>query len=75
MQSWVKEWDSRTPIGRFARAEEIGKFVAVVLSNHAAGAGFMTGSDLVIDGGECPVFLCLQIRLEWIEIDMGFELG
>lgn len=41
---------------RFASAEEIGRFVAVLLSQHAAGAGFMTGSDVVIDGGESPVF-------------------
>jgi hypothetical protein len=39
----------------FASAEEIGKFIAVLLSNHAAGAGFMTGSDVVIDGGEFRV--------------------
>ncbi|KAH8084210.1 hypothetical protein HD553DRAFT_43800 [Filobasidium floriforme] len=50
-RGWVKVWEERTPIGRFASAEEIGKFIAVLLSQHAAGAGFMTGSDVVIDGG------------------------
>lgn len=50
-KTWVKEWENRTPIGRFASPEEIGKFVAVLISQHAAGGGFMTGSDVVIDGG------------------------
>lgn len=40
---------------RFASPEEIGRFVAVLLSEHGAGGGFMTGSDVVIDGGEFGV--------------------
>lgn len=32
---------------RFAKPEEIGDFIAVMLS----GKGFMTGSDMIIDGG------------------------
>ncbi|KAE8540843.1 hypothetical protein D1P53_003207 [Cryptococcus gattii VGV] len=58
--NWVKEWEKRTPVGRyvyvifalrFATADEIGGFVATLLSDKMGGMGFMTGSDVVVDGG------------------------
>lgn len=36
---------------RFATAEEIGNFVALLLSDYQGGMGFLTGSDVVVDGG------------------------
>lgn len=36
----------------FAKPEEIGHFIAVMLSGKQGGMHFMTGSDVVIDGGE-----------------------
>lgn len=36
---------------RFATTQQIGDFVAVMLSNKQGGMGFMTGSDVVVDGG------------------------
>lgn len=39
-------------IGRFASPEELGEFIAVLVSSKAGGGGFMTGSDVVFDGGE-----------------------
>ncbi|ADV25346.1 cytoplasmic protein [Cryptococcus gattii E566] len=50
--NWVKEWEKRTPVGRFATADEIGGFIATLLSDKMGGMGFMTGSDVVVDGGE-----------------------
>ncbi|OXM75559.1 cytoplasmic protein [Cryptococcus neoformans Bt63] len=49
--TWVKEWEKRTPVGRFATADEIGGFVATLLSDKMGGMGFMAGSDIVVDGG------------------------
>lgn len=37
---------------RFASAEEIGDFIAVLVSDKQGGMGWMVGSDIVIDGGE-----------------------
>lgn len=37
---------------RFASPEQIGEFIAVLLSNKQGGMGFMTGSDVVVDGGK-----------------------
>ncbi|WVQ80309.1 hypothetical protein IAT38_002414 [Cryptococcus sp. DSM 104549] len=50
-KAWVGEWESRTPVGRFATADEIGEFIAVLLSNKMGGGGFLAGSDVVVDGG------------------------
>ncbi|WVQ74147.1 hypothetical protein IAR50_003739 [Cryptococcus sp. DSM 104548] len=49
--AWVKEWEKRTPVGRFASADEIGQFIATLLSDKMGGGGFMVGSDVVVDGG------------------------
>jgi len=37
---------------RFASADEIGDFVAVLVSDKQGGMGWMAGSDVVVDGGE-----------------------
>jgi NAD(P)-dependent dehydrogenase (short-subunit alcohol dehydrogenase family) len=43
----------RIPLGRFAVPEEIGDFIAFVLSRRA---GYLTGSELLVDGGELAAF-------------------
>ncbi len=48
---WVAEWTARTPVGEFASAAQVGDAVALMLSERMGGA-FMTGTDLVLDGGE-----------------------
>jgi NAD(P)-dependent dehydrogenase (short-subunit alcohol dehydrogenase family) len=47
----ANNWRSRTPVGHFATPEQIGEFVAVLLSEKQGGMGFMTGTDVVLDGG------------------------
>lgn len=42
------EWRSRTPMGRFAQPKEIADMITVLASDKAS---FMTGSDVVVDGG------------------------
>ena len=47
-------WDERgrnNPAGRFGRAEEIGSLCAYLCSAHA---GYMTGQNILIDGGAYP---------------------
>ena len=36
----------------FASPEEIGDFIALMLSDKQGGMGFMAGSDVIVDGGE-----------------------
>ena len=43
-----RQFLSRLPIGRWGRVEEIGQLAVYLCSE---GAGYMTGTDLVIDGG------------------------
>ncbi|KAL7420638.1 hypothetical protein Q5752_004589 [Cryptotrichosporon argae] len=50
-RAYAAEWQKRTPVGRFATPDEIGGFIATLLSAKQGGMGFMTGSDIVIDGG------------------------
>lgn len=50
-KAWTAEWQRRTPVGRFATPEQVGEFVAVLLSDKQGGMGFMAGSDIVLDGG------------------------
>lgn len=35
----------------FTTAEQIGEFVATLVSDKQGGMGFMTGTDVVVDGG------------------------
>ena len=41
---------SKIPIGRWGRPEEIGSLAAYICSD---AAGFITGTDILIDGGWC----------------------
>lgn len=50
-KGWVEEWKARTPTGTFAKPEDIGEMVACLVSSRMGGMGFMTGSDVVVDGG------------------------
>lgn len=50
-QAWSKEWQDRTPVGKFATPDQVGEFVALLLSDRQGGMGFMAGSDVVLDGG------------------------
>ena len=43
-----RELEERTPLGRFGTPEEVGKAVAFLASDRA---GFITGADLLVDGG------------------------
>jgi NAD(P)-dependent dehydrogenase (short-subunit alcohol dehydrogenase family) len=43
-----RQFISRTPVGRWGRVEEIGELVVYLCSEQA---GFITGTDIVIDGG------------------------
>ncbi|WWC89568.1 uncharacterized protein L201_004492 [Kwoniella dendrophila CBS 6074] len=47
--SWPIKWKQDTPVDRFAESSEIGQMVVLMCSNEAS--TFMTGHDLVIDGG------------------------
>jgi NAD(P)-dependent dehydrogenase (short-subunit alcohol dehydrogenase family) len=43
-----REFTSRIPLGRWGRVEEIGKLALYLCSEEA---GFITGTDILIDGG------------------------
>ena len=47
---WVKKWTDMTPFGRFGKPSEIGEMIVLMLSDKAS--GFMTGHELVMDGGK-----------------------
>ncbi|KAK4684803.1 hypothetical protein P7C73_g5362, partial [Tremellales sp. Uapishka_1] len=49
-EEWVKTWQAMTPVDRFAQPKEIGDMVVLLCSDRAS--HFMTGSDVVLDGGE-----------------------
>jgi len=53
-QSFDQVWQQRAdgnPTGRYGRAEELGAYFAFLCSQHA---GFITGQNLLIDGGSYP---------------------
>jgi NAD(P)-dependent dehydrogenase (short-subunit alcohol dehydrogenase family) len=45
-----QQFVSKIPLGRWGKVEEIGKLALYLCSNEA---GFITGTDLLIDGGWC----------------------
>jgi NAD(P)-dependent dehydrogenase (short-subunit alcohol dehydrogenase family) len=47
-----QQFISRIPLGRWGRVEEIGKLAVYLCSEEA---GFITGTDILIDGGWCAV--------------------
>ena len=49
---YVKKWTEMTPIGRFAKPSEIGEMIVLMLSDKAS--SFMTGHEVVMDGGTLP---------------------
>ncbi|WVR06283.1 hypothetical protein IAU60_003313 [Kwoniella sp. DSM 27419] len=50
-ESWVQAWQDLTPVGRYGQAKEVGDSVVLMCADRGFGAGFMTGSDVVFDGG------------------------
>lgn len=59
--AWVKKWMDDTPVSRFASPDEIGRFIALMCSEEAT--TFMTGHDLVVDGGELREKVSLTGRI------------
>ncbi|KAL8278556.1 hypothetical protein RQP46_009048 [Phenoliferia psychrophenolica] len=47
-KAWSDEWTRRTPLGRFAQPSEVADMLVVMASDKAT---FMTGSDVILDGG------------------------
>ena len=47
---WADKWMRDTPVGRFADPSEIGQMIVIMCSEEAS--TFMTGHDLVVDGGQ-----------------------
>lgn len=47
--AWVKKWREMTPVDRFAEPSEIGDLVVLLGSPRAS--SFLTGHDVVVDGG------------------------
>lgn len=58
-KAWTEDWLRRTPLGRMGTTEEVGKAVVALASDQF---GFMTGSDVVMDGGEYRKPSALSIR-------------
>ena len=53
-QPFMQELLRHTPLGRFGEADEIAAVVAFMLSDEA---GFLTGVDVLVDGGVCAALL------------------
>ncbi|WVQ68683.1 uncharacterized protein L199_006892 [Kwoniella botswanensis] len=47
--TWPKVWMRDTPVDRFAEAFEIGQMIVLMCSQESS--TFMTGHDLIMDGG------------------------
>ncbi|KAL1413720.1 hypothetical protein Q8F55_001502 [Vanrija albida] len=47
--AWMQKWSDMTPFGRFAQPAELGNMVVLMCSGLAS--RFLTGHDLVMDGG------------------------
>lgn len=50
-EAWIADWRKRTPVDRFADPQELGNMVLLLCSDLAS--SFLTGHDVVMDGGEC----------------------
>ncbi|ORY31387.1 hypothetical protein BCR39DRAFT_526392 [Naematelia encephala] len=48
-EEWVKIWKSMTPVDRWGTAEDVANHIVLLCSDRAG--SFMTGSDIVVDGG------------------------
>jgi NAD(P)-dependent dehydrogenase (short-subunit alcohol dehydrogenase family) len=46
--AWNAEFTSRIPLGHWGKVEDIGKLALFLCSEEA---GFITGTDILIDGG------------------------
>lgn len=60
-KAWTEDWLRRTPLGRMGTTEEVGKAVVALASDQF---GFMTGSDVVMDGGEYRTLLLSRYDME-----------
>ena len=45
-----REWEDKTPVGRFGKPEEIAKLALYLASDDS---GYVTGTEFLIDGGFC----------------------
>jgi NAD(P)-dependent dehydrogenase (short-subunit alcohol dehydrogenase family) len=53
-QPFMQELERRTPLGRLGRADEVAAVVAFIVSDEAS---FLTGVDVLVDGGVCAAVL------------------
>lgn len=59
--AWMKVWQERTPLGRFADPEEISGSLLMLAAPQMT---FMTGSDVIVDGG-CTFILVHFSLWDW----------
>ena len=49
-EEWLKRTEPRIPLGRWGKVEEVGQLALYLCTEEA---GFITGTDILIDGGWC----------------------
>lgn len=72
---WMKVWQDRTPLGRFADPKEISGSLLMLAAPQMT---FMTGSDVVVDGGCTSLSSSPSLFLPLGRIErrsLGFEFG